>query len=634
MTELERKIVESSQAYYTDGSSKYTDSEFDAMIADLRSTNPDSPILNAVGHGYQLELDTTAGIKVAHKYGCAGSLTKAYSYEELMPTLKTIAVDLSSKMDGLSVVLYYRNGVLVQALTRGNGTIGIDITTKIKTVIGLNILDKTFTGAVRGEIIMSFDNFQNFKCAHPDASNIRNSCAGLINGNTITDDYKYLDIVVYSVVGLEHSDMLHATNVLPVCDMRAWLSINFTHCAPSDISYGNDKEILINNICTHRLICKEYPTDGVVLTTCDADVTPTGQVILNAQAFKFQSETADVTVLAVIWNMSKTGYCVPKVQYTPVQLAGTTVQLATGYNAKYIVDNKIGAGALVEVEKRGEIIPNINRVIEPATSSSTPTHCPDCGEELVWDSVHLKCKNELCGNAIAQDTMIWTSTLAPVDSLGTKLKATFLNQVYSTIPDIESLMSEKPTAFQTAPEGTQAYRMKQMFDSLFGNSVIPLEVAIKALNIPRFGDKNAAALASCSTYIQTLIHATTAEVQSSCIYALRHLIGNANSQTLQDNLTKLSRLLLIENRIDWSVSWLKPATEQKGKVAITGKLSVKRSQFEAELKSAGYTPADICKETQFLITDDPTSSSSKNKKADSWGITKITEQEFRSLYMK
>ena len=110
---------------------------------------------------------------------------------------------------------------------------------------------------------------------------------------------------------------------------------------------------------------------------------------------------------------------------------------------------------------------------------------------------------------------------------------------------------------------------------------------------------------------------------------LKKAIGDANSKSVVENFDKIRRLRYLEGRIDFGVA----STESKGKVAITGKLSVKRSQFEEELKKAGYTPGDISKDTKFLITDDPTSNSSKNIKADKFGVTKITESEFRSKYM-
>jgi NAD-dependent DNA ligase len=117
--------------------------------------------------------------------------------------------------------------------------------------------------------------------------------------------------------------------------------------------------------------------------------------------------------------------------------------------------------------------------------------------------------------------------------------------------------------------------------------------------------------------------------------SLSDLVGQANSESILKHKDKFARLVYIRDKIIWkNPKETEKSKEAKGKVAITGKLSVKRSEFEKELKSAGFTPADISKDTKFLITDDPHSSSSKNKKASDWGIEKLSEHEFRSRYLK
>lgn len=190
MTELEHKIEQAAQKYYTDGSSELTDAEFDALVDQLRSENPDSELLKTVGWGYKVSKDNTPGQKYIHKYGKAGSLDKAYNFDEINLMLTMSEVDISAKLDGLSVVLYYESGKLVQALTRGDGTFGIDITPKVMNIIDDKLQDNWFSGAVRGEIIMSYDNFKRFQELHPEAKNPRNSAAGLINNKQVSEDLR------------------------------------------------------------------------------------------------------------------------------------------------------------------------------------------------------------------------------------------------------------------------------------------------------------------------------------------------------------------------------------------------------------------------------------------------------------
>ena len=159
--------------YYTDGSSDLTDAEFDEFVYQLRKENPDSELLKKTGWGYSITKDTTPGKKYLHRYGEAGSLEKCRTWDEIHPEYKCNPIDISAKLDGLSVVLYYKDGVLDQALTRGDGRVGIDITDKIKAILGDSIPDKAFTGGVRGEILITNDNFKEFQNLHTEAKNPR-----------------------------------------------------------------------------------------------------------------------------------------------------------------------------------------------------------------------------------------------------------------------------------------------------------------------------------------------------------------------------------------------------------------------------------------------------------------------------
>lgn len=415
MTELEKKIVDAAQAYYTDGSSELTDEEFDSLVEQLRKEPPDSEVLKKTGWGYSITEDTTPGMKYKHRYGEAGSLEKCRTWDEIRSEYKYNMIDISAKLDGLSVVLYYKEGVLDQALTRGDGNVGIDITDKIKVILGDSIPDKSFTGGVRGEILITNDHFKEYQLIHPEAKNPRNSAAGLINGKEITEDFKYLNVVVYSIVGMDIG--YPVGSMFYVCNVREWLSNNFELTAPNTSMDINSITFLEKFDELRAVWAEIYPIDGLVLTLNTVRLELGNCVIQKSQAFKFKSETAQTKVLEIEWNMSKTGYAVPRIRIEPVQLAGTTVQYCTGYNAKYISDNKIDVGTIVEIEKRGEIIPNINKIIAVSGKCELPSFCPNCECELQWDGVHLACNNPNCSNTVLQDTMIWTNVLAPIESL-------------------------------------------------------------------------------------------------------------------------------------------------------------------------------------------------------------------------
>lgn len=631
-SELERKIAANAQKYYEDGSSGVTDAEFDDMIDELRAVNPDSELLHTTGWGYDVSLDSTPGEKCLHKYGPIGSLDKCRTWKELKASLKTDEVYLSLKLDGISVVLYYEHGKFVKALTRGSGdggTVGIDITDRVNVIFpDANIADTTFTGAVRGEILMSFKNFEKFQSMRSDAKNARNSTAGLINSKELSPDLKYLDILVYTVVG----DEAHTIDTPTMSCMVAWLNHNFKKVAPYTHHPLTTEAEFISTLTQLKADWYgQYPADGIVITKHSvAKDTNTHYITYDSQAFKFKAETVQTEVVQVEWNLSKSRYLIPKIRVNTVQLSGTNVSFCTGYNAKYIKDNGIATGTIVSISKHGEIIPNIDKVIT-SKSAELPTHCPECHELLEWYGVHLVCPNDGCKNATRQDLSVWIQTLAPIDGLKDNIRFKFLEQIFGTDVSIEVVMLSPCSNYAYENCNGHKKMIYDMFRKLYGddNSTIALKDAIIALNIPRFGSITAEKLAQYPKYVQVLMESS--EIPSEFWVNISDSIGAANSQSLKCNWWKFNRLNYIKNRINWESS--KHISSGKCKVAITGKLSVKRAEFEKELQAAGYQVAEISKDTRFLITDTPNSSSSKNMKANAWGIQKLTESEFRKAYL-
>lgn len=628
--ELKSDITTAAQKYYTDGTSEVSDAEFDAMVDELKQLDPAAPEVNQTGWGYDVNLDTTPGQKKKHRYGPVKGLEKVHNWKEFSRQLKWDPQYVASlKLDGLSVVLYYKEGELLEALTRGDGDVGIDITPKVLAIDpAFGRIHDRWTGAVRGEIVMSYDNFTQFQKKYPDAKNARNSAAGIIGSNEVTDKLQWLDIVVYSIVGAEDEGKI--VNCLKMADIVEFLRTNFNAVAPFAVVDLREENFLSAMETLRGDWYNEYPADGIVLTAVDTNADFwTGSVTYHSAAFKFASEVMETTVVNVEWNMSKHGVAVPRVEVEPVELAGTTVKACTGYNAKYINDNGVGPGSRVEITKCGEIIPNIVRVLIP-TSAQLPMACPECGEPLEWSGVTLVCKNPECGNARRQDISIWLENLAPVEGLKDALRFKYLDEIFGDSATVDFIMENPEVVFDSklmadaAAGGGHAQLVYEMFNKLY-NGKFELVDAIRACNIPRFGEITSAKLASHSDLVKTLLQVEAAEA-----YALvGSVLGVADTEQLVKHLNKLKRLSLIEERINWEAV---PAAEAV-KVAITGKLSVKRADFEKELKAGGYIAGEINKETKFLITDDPNSNSSKNVKADAWGITKITESEFRSKYL-
>lgn len=655
MNSLERELRLAAHLYYQDGTSFLSDDEFEKKCDQLKFIDPNNSIFTEPSWGYNINTDSTIGERCPHRYGLVTGLGKAYTYKEVPNQFKVHCIIGSPKLDGMSIALYYEDSVLVQALTRGDYKQGIDVTDKVKLIIGNTLPTPHITGGFRGEIIMSKDSYRKYESCHDNIKNARNSVAGIINSKEITEDIKYLDIVVYTVLADEsqkidsvHDEGWHSYSI-DYSEAYDILDKNFENVAPYFVFTGLNEDTFMDSMA-HKFseLCSYYPyeVDGIVISTESIQINRDGEFIYDEIAVKFKSETAITTVEKVEWQMSKTHFAIPVVYVKPVELDGATITKCTGLNAKYIKHNGIEKGAIVEIERHGQVIPYINKVINPIHGDNLlVTHCPDCGEELQWEGVHLKCMNPICGNAILQDALIWINNIAPLDNFGDKLRIKFLQKYISgeisveSIMDCEELVKIAVLCMDEHPSpliSKQLILFSRMCNALFNKPVLASD-AIKALNIPRFGDITSEKLASYPHLVKEIFSLSQA-INSDDTYVipdnfldeLIRCIGVANGQSIIDNIKKFYRLRFVYNRIVWNSS--SNSAEVKGKVAITGKLSVKRSEFEKELKSHGWMVGEITKDTDYLITDNPNSSSSKNKKADQLGIIKITESEFRSKY--
>ena len=642
MNSLERELRLAAQLYYQDGSSFLSDKEFDEKVAALKVQNPDSEIFKLPSWGYKIEKDTTYGQRLPHRYGLVEGLPKAYEYKEVKSFLKYGDIWISPKLDGMSVALYYVKGELDLALTRGSYDKGIDITDKMRYVVGTSIADTSFTGGVRGEIIMSHHSYHQYCQCHEDVKNSRNAVAGIINSKGITSDLRFVRVVVYTVLGQETSNPDRA--LMGMEDITKWLYTNFHPCAPyTKIEAPNESEYFNYMKIARELWLENFPyeNDGIVATKSVHHNRNNFEY--DSQAFKFSSEQKQATVKEVEWNMTKSRLCIPRIRFSTIELDGASVNYSTGYHAKYIIDNKVGPGSVIEVSRHGEVIPNVDKIISYSPIDSqelVPINCPECGSELVWSGVNLICTNEFCGNAIMQDLLCWLEHICPIDNFGDKLRIKYFKKYIPANLSIDTVMNPEPDLISVSKLDSsnkmipsQMRLFIKMLEKLYNGSV-KLEDAIKALNIPRLGDKTAYKLSKYPELIKQCIGIAEdcrndSNMDSNSLIKLRldleTAIGNANAKSIIEHIEKFSRLRFISNRIIWTYNNI----ELKGKVAITGKLSVKRSEFEKELKSKGWEVGEISKDTKFLITDNPTSNSSKNKKADEWNIPKVTEAEFR-----
>ena len=475
---------------------------------------------------------------------------------------------------------------------------------------------------------MTNSSFIEYKKTKPEARNPRNSAAGIMNAKDYIHELKYLTLYVYTIIGSENKTFSNIESI------RSTLKDTFINVVPyTSIKINEDLCDKMNEL--KEKWSREYsdiPSDGIVLTLPETTISD-NSIEYDACAYKFKSQLKKSNVIKVHWELSKHNRLVPKVQIEPIDLDGSTVQFCTGYNAKYIKDNNIGLDSVVSVEKRGEIIPNIQEVLK-RTEAELPTNCPCCQDRLKWDGVHLVCDNKQCDNQIIQDALIWIKSLAPVENFKDKLiENAYQRLVESKIINsfsIDDIMKcEYKNILNVFPRRQVASRLfNEQWDLLHSDSKITGQQALTALNIPRLGDISADKL---SPFVKDIYESIINNInQLETFNKVEKAVGQATLNSLIENRHKVKRLALIFDRIGLPIT---NTLSHKGTVCITGKLSVKRDVFEKQLKENGFTISNsVTKNTDYLITDDPWSTSSKSRNAEKYNVMKISEKAFREEF--
>lgn len=623
--ELEDKIIYYSTLYYN-GEPAITDEQFDALVEKLRELNPNSSVLTT-GWGFEV-----FGDKVKHKYSHIGSLDKTKTYEDIPDRFKQKTIFISPKLDGLSAVAYYYKGELVKGVTRGDGNYGKDITDKLKIILGNTIFDKSFTGAVRGELIIHEKSWKLLQGKYNNLIAPRNFAAGIINRKELDEDISYIDMVVYKIVGQENTPILSKRD-----EVLQWLSLNFKHYIPqyyypvlNEQSWNAFHEQTFNTF-------KElgYGLDGLVLTSSDVIYNSQTQgYVYDECAFKFSAESCETVIKEIEWTLSRTQRLVPVAVVEPVELSGAIIQRATCNNAEMVKNWKLGKDARVTICRSNEVIPMLLEVIEES-SEQLPEFCPCCGSVLVWDGVDLKCNYSKCPNIYQSDLQQWCEVIGETDGLQWTLMKQYLDNY--NIHSINGLYENSRIVMNdlmTRKLSITEQKIFEFFNKLYTKD-IPLEKALLALNIPRLGEKTSKLLSyeydiiyKYLCYCLKIGDINVIEIQQK----LLEIVKDATTESILNNKDKFINLTYLYNDIFTNNSRLILSTKSNSEiinVAVTGSLNtMKRDAFEKYINEFGYQLSSNLKKCKYLITNNPDSGSSKNKQAKQYGVAIITEQQF------
>lgn len=648
--ELRNLIRNYDSAYYGRGESLISDLEYDSLyheLVKLENANPhlisiDSPT-QRVGSDLTKEFP-----KVAHNIPMM-SIDNTYSEEELREWVERIERSLPNeklsfvgelKVDGLAVSLIYENKKLIRGVTRGNGTIGDEVTANVRTIRGIPLsVDYEFPFEVRGEIYMTFQAFSTLnesiiESGHKPMQNPRNTTAGTLKLQDSKEVAKRnLSFAAYSLISDTYKVSHHSN--LEFLSEKGFPSVIHSqklHSVEQLIDFCNQWE---NK--RHQL---PFPVDGVVIKVdsflYQQNLGTTAKSPRWVIAYKYQPEKAITQVEKIDENVGRTGVVTPIARLTPVFLAGTTIRNATLHNYDEI--NRLGLQTLdfVEIEKGGEIIPKVVKVLpekRPIDSKpfSPPTHCPSCGSVLgrLEGEVALRCFNSSCpAQAQAALEHFVSRTAMDIRHAGPALIRNLLDHgLVHTVADLYSLTPEK--LISLARMGDKSAH--NVCDSIEKSKHNSLDKLIHGLGIRMIGAQSAKILAGKVNDISDLYNMSIDE--------LTHIetIGPTMAQSIRFYFDQEENQRLIEQLQTSGVNTrgiekLFTSGPLAGKTfVLTGTLShFTREEATEKIESlGGKVSSSVSKKTDYVVAGEE--AGSKLEKAEKLGIVIIDEKVFIEL---
>ncbi|MCL2674933.1 MAG: NAD-dependent DNA ligase LigA, partial [Defluviitaleaceae bacterium] len=557
---------------------------------------------------------------------------------------------LSWKLDGLTVVVSYENGELVQALTRGNGVVGEDITHN--ALVFRNIPRKvahTGTFSVRGEAIITFADFERINSTIEDEGdkykNPRNLTSGSVRQlNSEVTAKRSVMYYAFSVIGGVGTDSKQEQ--LNFLQAQGFAVVPYVVVTADDIARQVAK-------FKAEVAGLPYATDGLVVTYDSIEYSrslgQTSKFPHDSIAFKWADETAETTLTEVIWNTSRTGLINPVAVFEPVELEGSTVKQASLHNISIIEGLALGIGDRITVYKANMIIPQVADNLTRSGTLQIPEHCPVCGtatQILSENEVKtLFCPNPNCRAQLVRALAHYVSRdAANIEGLSEATLEKFVGAGFlNNYVDIYRLADYKDEIIAMDGFGEKSYA--KLIAAIEKSRTIELASFINALGISNIGAENAKQLAANFDLIEDLVKNPLESLDESRLEEITEKLisiegfGGKIATAVIAYFTDHNNRALFDEVMP-ILTLVKPAqhvTDGKfsGKTfVITGDLHgyENRKQLQAFIEQQGGKVAgSVSKNTDYLINNDSTSASSKNKKARELGIAIITEDEFNAL---
>ncbi len=629
ITELEQLITKYQKSYY-DGEGEISDAEFDKLWDELKELDPENGILHRVG------ADSGNFAKVQHVMPM-GSQEKAANPEQFLAWAEKHKYEqylVEYKLDGASLELQYENGYLVRAVTRGDGTIGDDITANARKMGGVNAaIYKNgelvpFTGGIRGEVIMTH---QVHKSYFPDKANCRNAANGLMKRKD-GEGSEYLKLITYDALSTD--DKVFFTNEE---EKIRWLMDCGFNAVRLVICKSPDRVIAYRAKIMEERKSIEYDIDGLVIKERKINLEDARRARPDHQiAFKFSLEEAVSTLRSVEWSISGGTYT-PVAIFDEVELNGTKVQRASLANPDTMRKLGVRIGSHVVVVKRGEIIPKIESVVEEKDIQTQdiafPCTCEVCGTTLIDEGSRLYCPNKQCEKRVLHQLLKYQQVVDIRDLGETLITNLFKDKKLTSISDIYSLQIEDLVPYFLNEESMDADKKslgaEKVYNSIQSHRNMKLSTFVGAFDIEGVGETSAEKLVAAGfNSLEKLLTASVDEI--AAVYGFAEIMAKTIVEGLKENAQEM-RTLTENGTIILEVEG--QGTLSGKSFCFTGELvSMKRADAEQLVKKNGGTiKSSVTKDLTYLVTNDTESGSSKNVKAAKFGIPIINEKEFLAM---
>lgn len=624
---IENAIIESSTKYYTTGTSDLSDTEFDYLVSMLRAMDPTNPILTKTGWGYTVNSHD----KCKHVNGKIIGIPDKLPPNKAGKITGNLSFIITPKLDGVSVISYYEEGRYVGSLTRGDGEYGENITFHIRDKVPKRLIDcegKPITGMIRGEFII---NKNTWKMKYADQfKSARNFGAGVLNRKEVSPLVKDFDIVHYSLFDCYRD--------VPYIEQLNILRYNNIQCVEykelSSISGLQSEEVCKNLL--HELNNGIYECDGLVVMALQEDGS------YKRYAIKWNENGIPTTVVDMVWEQSRLGKFNPVAIINPVEASGATIKRASAFNYQYVMDNKLGIGSQINIVRSGDVIPYIVNVGSESDDNKCPTHCPNCGTELIQNGVDLICPNKSCSGISRVNRLYFINSVCPVDGMGENILSAVLD--YFNINDVIGLLdvctrynkhkAEMQFTILRLCKNTKGFgdstfkKICELFGNMFNQERNVIDI-IAGLGLNALGLKNTEKIfsnihdaESMEAFLNSDLNISLTGVSYVAIDSVRE-----NREYIKKVLSYFPMLKYAsieeneENMLKYDMG-----------IAITGGLSCPRRKFLEKCSKHGIYETTIAK-AKVLVTNDPNSGSSKNKTAIKNGIKVMSEEEFVKEYL-